>query len=105
MAGILEYARVSTGDQDVAGELISHVFGAITNFVRRLISERIHDGIAKTRAKGEPPGRQPLDGDNVSAALKLVAAGASPAKAARQLEIGRSTVHQEMMQFGIIRPK
>ena len=87
-----------------AGELIFHVFGAIAHFERRLISERTRDGIAAARAKGKLPGRQPLDGDKVSAALKLVGASVSPAEAARQLGIGRSTVYREMKRLGIARP-
>lgn len=86
-----------------AGELIFHVFGAIAHFERRLISERTRDGIAAARAKGKLPGRQPLDGDKVSAALKLVDASMSPAEAARQLGIGRSTVYREMKRLGITR--
>lgn len=87
-----------------AGELIFHVFGAIAHFERRLISERTRDGIAAARAKGKLPGRQPLDDGKVSAALKLVAASVSPAEAARQLGIGRSTVYREMKRLGISRP-
>lgn len=87
-----------------AGELIFHVFGAIAHFERRLISERTRDGIAAARAKGKRPGRQPLDADKVSAALKLIAASVSPAEAARQLGIGRSTVYREMKRLGIARP-
>lgn len=39
-----------------AGELIFHVFGAIAHFERRLISERMKDGIAAAQAKGKLPG-------------------------------------------------
>ena len=74
------------------------------HFERRLISEWTRDGIAAARAKGKLPGRQPLDGDKVSAALKLVAASVSPADAAWQLRIGRSTVYREMKRCGIARP-
>ena len=87
-----------------AGELVFHVFGAIAHFERRLISERTKDGIAAARAKGKMPGRQPLDEDKVSAALKLVEANVSPAEAARQLGIGRSTVYREMRRLGVARP-
>ena len=72
-----------------AGELIFHVFGAITHFERRPISERTRDGIAGARPKGKLRGRQPPDGDKVSAALKLVAASVFSVEAARQLEIAR----------------
>ena len=84
-----------------AGELIFHVFGAIAYFERRLISERTRDGIAAARAKGKLPGRQPLDMGKVDAAIKLVEARVSPAEAARQLGIGRSTIYREMRRMGI----
>ena len=87
-----------------AGELVFHVFGAIAHFERRLISERTKDGVAAARAKGKLPGRQPLDQGKVSAALKLVEATVSPAEAARQLGIGRSTVYREMRRSGVARP-
>ena len=79
-----------------AGELVFHVFGAIAHFERRLIAERTKDGIAAARARGKNPGRQPLDADQVTAALKLVAAGLSPTNVARQLGLGRSTVYPEI---------
>jgi DNA invertase Pin-like site-specific DNA recombinase len=87
-----------------AGELVFHVFGAIAHFERRLISERTKDGIAAARARGKHPGRQPLDMAKVEAALKLVEAGISPAEAAKQLGIGRSTVYREMRRLGVRRP-
>lgn len=87
-----------------AGELIFHVFGAIAHFERRLISERTKDGIAAARAKGKLPGRQPLDMAKVDAAIKLIEARVSPAEAARQLGIGRSTIYREMQRMGLERP-
>jgi DNA invertase Pin-like site-specific DNA recombinase len=86
-----------------AGELIFHVFGAIAHFERRLIAERTKDGIAAARARGKRPGRQPLDVDKVQTALKLVQAGLSPTKAARQLGLGRSTVYREVAAAGLSR--
>jgi DNA invertase Pin-like site-specific DNA recombinase len=87
-----------------AGELIFHVFGAIAHFERRLISERTKDGIAAARAKGRKPGRQPLDMSKIDAALTLIEASTSPAEAAKQLGLGRSTVYREMRRLGINRP-
>ena len=68
--------------------LVFHVFGSIAHFERRLISERTRDGIAAARKRGRTPGRPPLDPETVSAAEKLIAAGLSPARAAKQLGIG-----------------
>ena len=87
-----------------AGELVFHVFGAIAHFERRLISERTKDGIAAARAQGKQPGRQPLDLKKVEAAMKLIEAKTSPAEAAKQLGIGRSTIYREMRRLGISRP-
>lgn len=79
-----------------AGELIFHVFGAIAHFERRLISERTKDGIAAARARGNKPGRRPLDMKKADAAFRLIEAGLSPTEAAKQLGLGRSTVYREM---------
>ena len=77
-----------------AGELVFHVFGAIAHFEARLISERTRDGIVAARRRGRQPGRPPLDSETVSAAQKLIAAGLSPARAAKQLGIGRATAYR-----------
>ena len=77
-----------------AGELVFHVFGAIAHFERRLISERTRDRIAAARKRGRQPGRPPLDPETVSAAHKLIEAGLSPARAAKQLGIGRATAYR-----------
>jgi len=84
-----------------AGELVFHVFGAIAHFERRLIAERTKDGIAAARTRGKLPGRQPLDAERISAALKLVSAGLSPTNAARQIGLGRSTVYREIKRTGL----
>ncbi len=74
------------------------------NFERRLISERTKDGVAAAKAKGKQPGRQPLNMKKVETAIKLVEARTSPAEAARQLGIGRSTIYREMRRLGVSRP-
>ena len=77
-----------------AGELVFHVFGSIAHFERRLISERTRDGIAAARKRERTPGRPPLDPETVSAAQKLIEAGLSPARTAKQLGIGRATAYR-----------
>jgi DNA invertase Pin-like site-specific DNA recombinase len=79
-----------------AGELIFHVFGAIAHFERRLISERTKEGIKTARLKGKLPGRPTLDKAKLNSALKLIASGLSPTDAAKQLNIGRSTIYREL---------
>ena len=79
-----------------AGELVFHVFGAIAHFERRLISERTRDGIDAARARGNRPGRPPLDQEKLQAAVMLVRAGLSPTQAAAQVGLGRSTLYREL---------
>jgi DNA invertase Pin-like site-specific DNA recombinase len=79
-----------------AGELVFHVFGAIAHFERRLISERTKDGINAARLKGKIPGRPTLDKEKLDSALKLIESGLSPTAAAKQLNIGRSTIYREL---------
>ena len=49
---------------------------------------------AAARRRGRTPGRPPLDPETVSAAQKLIEAGLSPARAAKQLGIGRATAYR-----------
>ena len=89
-----------------ARELVFHVFGAIAHFEQRLISERTRDGIAAARKRGRKPGRPPLDAETVSAAQKLIEAGLSPARATKQLGIGRATAYRlaAAMREGVSAP-
>jgi DNA invertase Pin-like site-specific DNA recombinase len=81
-----------------AGELIFHVFGSIAHFERRLIAERTRDGLRAAEAKGRRPGRPPLEVEKLTSALALVEAGLPPARAARQLGIGRSTLYKRLSE-------
>ena len=73
---------------------VFHVLGSIAHFERQLISERTRDGTAAARKRGRTPGRPPLNPETVSAAQKLIEAGLSPARTAKQLGIGRATAYK-----------
>lgn len=77
-----------------AGELVFHVFGAIAHFERRLIAERTRDGLQAAAAKGRRPGRPPLQKETINSVLALIEAGLPPARVARQLGLGRSTIYR-----------
>jgi DNA invertase Pin-like site-specific DNA recombinase len=81
-----------------AGELVFHVFGAIAHFERRLIAEHTRDGLAAAAANGRRPGRKPLDPEKLEATFALVDAGLSPTKAAFQVDVGRSTLYEALVQ-------
>lgn len=84
-----------------AGELVFHFFGAIAHFERRLIAERTKDGLMAAKLKGKKLGRPALDMDKIDSARKLIEAGVSPTQAAKQLNIGRSTLYREI-KYGTI---
>ena len=86
---LIGYARVSTDDQTLDLQR-----DALTHFQRRLVSERTREGIDAARKRGRKPGRPALDPETVSAAGKLIEAGMSPARAAKQLAIGRATAYR-----------
>ena len=90
--------RIDTSS--AAGELVFHVFGAIAHFERRLISERTREGLAAARRRGSRPGRPPVDPEKAAALRKLVDAGMTPGKAAKQLGIGRSTAYRLVREGG-----
>lgn len=86
--------RIDTSS--AAGELVFHVFGAITQFERRLIAERTRDGMSAASAKGRKPGRPTLDQEKLTGAMLLVKNGMTPTQAARQTGLERSTVYREI---------
>lgn len=77
-----------------AGELVFHVFAALAHFERRLIVERTLEGVAAARRQGRHPGRPRHKEETVAALKTLVDAGMTPAQAAEQLGIGRSSAYR-----------
>ena len=73
-----------------AGELVFHVFGAIAQFERRLISERTKEGLATARSHGRPP----LQPETISVLQDMVEVRKSASQAAVHLLIGRSTAYK-----------
>ena len=62
--------------------------------VALFISELTRDGIAAARKRGRTLGRPLLDPETVSATQKLIEAGLSPVRTAKQLGIGRATAYR-----------
>jgi DNA invertase Pin-like site-specific DNA recombinase len=85
------------------GALILRLFAAMARCERRLAVERTKGELSAAIAHGKRRGRPPLDADRITAALKLVESGLSPAAAARQLRVGRSTIYREVSRAGIER--
>lgn len=76
-----------------SGEFLFHVFGALAQYERALIRERVKAGLNAARTRGRRGGRpRKLDTERIDAARSLLAGGMSPAAAARSLGVPRSTL-------------
>jgi DNA invertase Pin-like site-specific DNA recombinase len=69
-----------------------NMLGAIAQFERELIRERMLVGIAKAKAEGKYKGRAPTARAKADKVKQLRAAGVGPSEIARQLSIGRTSV-------------
>jgi DNA invertase Pin-like site-specific DNA recombinase len=74
------------------GRLMFNMLGAIAQFERELIRERMLVGIAKAKAEGKYRGRAPTARMQAEKVRQLKAAGVGPSEIARQLGIGRTSV-------------
>lgn len=75
------------------GELLFHIFGALAQYERSLIRERVLAGLAAARRRGRRGGRpRRLDAERVAAAQALLASGLTVSAAARSIGVPRSTL-------------
>ena len=74
-----------------AGKLQMHILGAISEFERARIAERVRAGLARVRREGRRLGRPPvqISGDAVESVK-----GLPVREAARRLGVSRSTAHR-----------
>jgi len=76
-----------------AGRMTFSIFGALGEYERSLIIERIHAGIARAKAEGVRFGRPRVYGDEVRAqVIELRGAGMRMRDIARELGVGFGTV-------------
>lgn len=76
-----------------AGRMTFSIFGALGEYERSLIIERIHSGIARAKAEGVRFGRPRVYGDEVRAqVIELRGAGMRMRDIARKLDVGFGTV-------------
>jgi DNA invertase Pin-like site-specific DNA recombinase len=94
-------AFVSLGDNldlsTPSGRLMFQIIGAMAEFERSLIQERVRAGLRNARLKGKTLGRPPLSLDRERIA-RLRAAGASIREISAQLEVSTATVHKMLQQ-------
>jgi DNA invertase Pin-like site-specific DNA recombinase len=78
------------------GRLVFHVFAALAEFIRELIVEGTHEGLAAARARGQRLGRPPaMTPEQIRHARALLAqADATVASIARLLGVSRATIYK-----------
>ena len=75
------------------GEFLFHVFGALAQYERSLIMERVLAGLASAKRRGRVGGRpRKLDDERIDAARSLLANGLTISGAARSVGVPRSTL-------------
>ena len=74
------------------GRLMFNMLGAIAQFERELIRERMLVGIAKAKAEGKYKGRAPTARAKAEKVRQLKQAGVGPSEIARQVGISRTSV-------------
>jgi DNA invertase Pin-like site-specific DNA recombinase len=77
-----------------AGELMFHIFGALAQFERSLIRERVNAGLAAARSRGRLGGRPPIGDEALKNAHTMIERGLTPTKAAKLAGVSRSTLYK-----------
>ena len=80
-----------------SGRLMFQIIGAMAEYERSLIQERVRAGLRNAKLRGKTLGRPPLplDCDRIA---RLRASGASIREISAQLEVSTATVHKVLQQ-------
>ncbi len=81
---------------DATGKLVLAILGALGEFERELIRERVQAGVDAARIRGSRLGRPGLSADRLEAAREMIEGGRSMAATARALGVGRATLYRHM---------
>jgi DNA invertase Pin-like site-specific DNA recombinase len=83
------------------GTLIFQMFGALAEFERALIQERVRAGLEAARRRGRRGGRPiTLDDEKLAAVTAALTAGASKASVCRTFKIPRQTLYDTLARVG-----
>jgi len=83
-----------------SGELLFHVFGALAQFERSLIQERVNAGLAAARKRGRIGGRpRAISQEKMAAILEALNSGMSKAAMCRTFEVKRSTLIDTLKKY------
>lgn len=83
------------------GKLLFSVFGALAEFERSLIRERVNAGLAAAAKRGRRGGRPPaLSAEKIDAIVKALDQGTSQASVCRSFGVARSTLIDTLKRVG-----
>jgi len=83
------------------GKLLFSVFGALAEFERALIKERVNAGLVAAAKRGRRGGRPPaLDPEKTDTIIALLDGGASQASVCRNFGVPRSTLIDTLRRRG-----
>jgi DNA invertase Pin-like site-specific DNA recombinase len=83
------------------GEFLFHVFGALAQFERSLIQERVQAGLAAVRRRGRRGGRPfAIDAEKLGAVITALDGGTTKAAVCRTFGIKRSTLIDSLARIG-----
>ena len=82
------------------GRAMAGLLAVFAEFERDILRERVKAGIAQARQQGKPHGRPPTAQIKKEAARELHRQGVSKAQIARELGIGRASVHRLLEEKG-----
>lgn len=79
------------------GNLVFQIFGALSEFERRLVQERVNAGLKAARKRGRIGGRPPkLTKDQVRQARILIDGGESLGSVAQHFNVNRTTLYRHL---------
>jgi DNA invertase Pin-like site-specific DNA recombinase len=84
--------RIDTSQ--ASGKLLFTVLGAIAQFERDVVIERVNAGLVRAKAEGKVGGRPRADKAKIEHGLTLVKAGLGYGKAAKLAGVGAATLHR-----------
>ena len=85
------------------GELMFHIFGALAQYERALIRERVNAGLAAARKRGRKGGRpMAIDSEKLEQVIAALEGGKSKAAVCRAFSIPRSTLADTLRRAGWI---
>ena len=87
------------------GRAMAGLLAVFAEFERDILRERVKAGIAQARQQGKPHGRPATAASKKEAVRELYLQGVSKARIARELGIGRASVHRLLTDFSVMGPK